>query len=123
MSIEAYTVWEMRRFIMIGLSDFTPQALQQLIESELGTASPQFKLLIIDLLLSYCSRFYNHASRWMVNSKEDPIQTLKNWHMQWEGFHADEPWHNSKDQPISYFMNINYGARLDEMYSQFIVDH
>ena len=116
-----YSVWEMRRFLMIGISDFTPQALLQLVESDLGVSSSQFQVLIYDLLFTYCSRFFNHTPRWMTNGRQNPIRTMMEWHLRWEGFHSDEPWHDSAGRPISYFMNIQYKDRLDEMYQQFIV--
>ena len=114
-----YSVWEMRRFIMVGLCEFTPQALYQLLETEIGVPSPQFKLLVHDLLLSYCSRFFNHTSRWMTNGKEDPVLTLQTWHLQWEGFHADEPWHACVGQRVRFFYDSEYLARTIEMEDMF----
>ena len=105
---------------MVGLSEFTPQALLQLIQMWPTPAAAELQVLIYDLLFSYCSRFFNHASKWTKTAKQDPIYTLMNWHMLWEGFHCDEPWHDSIDRPISYFMNITYELRLSEMRAQFL---
>ena len=114
-----YTPWQMRRFLMLGLMEFTPAALQQLLTTDIGVPVNRLREVIYDLLFHYCTRFFNHAIKWQDDPRQNPIQTMMNWHNTWEGFPDDEPWADSQNKPVAYFMNIHYSNRLREARDRF----
>ena len=116
---DLYNHRDMQRFIARAIGQFTPAAMIQLLDMDLGSMSDLFRQLVQLTLRIYCSRFLQRARRWVDNPEEDPLNTMRNYHNLWEGFHCDEPFHASEGRTIRYFMNSQYGRRLYEAAQQF----
>ena len=122
-----YTNRELSRFMIRGIGEFTPEALQQLLRglrSDHDRARAQD--LVWRLLRRYCSVFLLHARRWTARNglpppDLDPLVTMIDYHNLWEGWHCDEPYHNSANQTIKYFTNSRRSARIQEMEDMFVV--
>ena len=111
---------EMRHFLARAIGQFTPQALIQLLDMDLGSYTNLFRELVWLLLNYHCTRFLRHARKWSANPNLNPLETMREYHMLWEGWACDEPYFNSQGKTIRYFMDRNYHKRLVEMDRQFI---
>ena len=109
-----YNNHELSRFMMRGVGEFTPNALQQLLRglrSDYDRARAQD--LVWRLIRRYCSIFLLHARKWTTRNglpspDLDPLVTMIEYHNLWEGWHCDEPYHNSANQLIHIFSEIHY---------------
>ena len=119
-SHQLYTTREMRRFLARAISQFTPAALIQLLNSSLGPSSPRIRELIWMILNYYCSHFIHRARLWTNNPDLSPLETMRDYHNIWEGWTCTEPYHNSEGKTIRYFMNSRRPQRLAEMEQQFV---
>ena len=115
-----YNHREMQRFLARAIGQFTPAALIQLLDMDLGSSTDLFRELVNLLLNLYCSRFIARARRWVDQPELHPLEIMRNYHNLWEGFHTDEPFHASEGQKINYFMNRYYPRRLYEAANQFL---
>ena len=115
----------MRRFIMTALSSFKPAALLQLINDDAIFPTNQCKQLVEFLLRRYCSRFVTHLTlkRSVLHippeHPKDTLSLMANFHNIWEAFPSDHPWADSEDQPISYFLDVNFRLRQVEANAAF----
>ena len=114
-----YTNRELERFLARAVGQFTPTTLLQILQMELGV--PHLREVIWRILNRYCSHFLRRARKWKRNPDLSPLETMRDYHQLWEGFHCCEPYHNSRNQKIRYFMNSQHEIRLEEMEDQFIV--
>ena len=124
-SNQLYTHREMRRFLARAVSRFTPAALIQLLNMDLGSSGPQFRELIWLIINYYCSHFLQRARLWAEHPDEpriNPLEIMRDYHTLWEGWTCTEPYHNSEGRTISYFMNNRRQQRLAEMEAQFIAE-
>ena len=111
---------DMRRFIARALGQFTPDALIQLLDMDLGSYSNLFRELVWLVLNLYCSHFLQHAKKWKTNPNLSPLETMQEYHMLWEGWSCDEPYFDCQGKTIRYFMNSQRPKRLNAMERQFI---
>lgn len=101
------------------LGELRPAALKQILEMDLGFDMPMFRTFILQLIKSSCGQFLMHARQWTSNPEYKPIQTMCDYDMLWEGFSCTEPYFDSKNQKIKYFMDQNRQQRECEMEMQF----
>ena len=102
---------------MAGLAILKPAAVRQMVEQIDGLPTNQFRILVNQLIRKYCSHFVARLQNWAeyCNRTHDLLFCMIYYHEIWEGFIEDEPWHNSRNQPMTYFLDINYNNRIQEM--------
>ena len=115
-----YNHREMQRFLARAVGQFTPAAMIQLLDMDLGSSTELFRELVNLLLNLYCSRFIARARRWTPEPHLTPLEVMRDYHNLWEGFHTDEPFFASEGKTIRYFMNSQYRRRLYEAANQFL---
>ena len=120
-SVLTYTNREVRRSIMAAISVMKPDMLIQIIHQTDLFPVNQFKLLSEQLIRRYCSRFVVRLSQWSQYSPrpDDLLYNMTIYHTLWEGFSSDEPWAESNDKTIAYFLDTNYRNRAREMNARF----
>ena len=110
----------LRRYIMVALGELRPSALRLILQMDLGVDNmPELRRFVKNLISSACHEFLVHARTWADNPDDRPLEIMEEYHMLWEGFTSDEPYFDSANQQIKYFMDHNRGQREREMRSQF----
>ena len=111
---------ETQRYLLQVLGECRPAAVLQILEMDLGFDMPQFRMAVKRLIILSCGQFLMHARKWTNDPDHRPLQTMCEYDMLWDGFHSTEPYHNSQNQKIKYFMDSNRPMRDREMEAQFV---
>ena len=120
--INRHSSRDLERSLVRAISTLKPTELRQLLNDPLWRGLYS-NLMVIAMLKNRTRRWWTHAQRWR---REMPINVTSyldimiNYHRIWSGFHCDEPWHNSENATIAYFLDRNYERRLEEADAQFI---
>ena len=121
--IERYSRSQMRQNIMAGLAILKPAVVRQMIHQTEELPTNNFRTLVNQLIRRYCSRFVARLESWapVYDRTHDLLFSMIYYHEIWEGFRSDEPWGDSANQPITYFLDLNYDRRIREMENSFII--
>ena len=105
---------------MTAIAVLKPTALRQII-IQADYFPGDFPVLAEQLIRKYCKRFVERLDKWkhLSTKPNDLIFNMVYYHQLWEGFSSDEPWSDSENKPITYFLDINYTRRLEEMGNNF----
>ena len=110
---------ELQQFIITALGELRPAALLIILQLDLGFSRSRFRNYIMELLQMSCSGFLYHARKWTEDPHLQPLQIMDTYHLLWEGFPSSEPYSQSRNQKIKYFMDAYRNRRMEEMHAQF----
>ena len=110
---------EIRQALIDAFAHLKPSVLRQILYQPMLVNS-RFKTLVQEILLEKCSRFAQHSQQWTYNQRQPDLLTrMIQYDKVWEGFPSNDPWFNSKDQNINYFMDRNHALRIEELDFEF----
>ena len=122
--INRHSSRELERSLIRAVATLKPTELRQLINDPFWRGLYS-NIMIIAMLKNRTRRWWAHAQRWRQYAPPNATSYLDimiNYHRMWSGFHCDEPWHNSENASIAYFLDRNYEQRLEEADAQFIIN-